>query len=175
MAPVVLTFEPPSRFALLPFRIGIGKSSSSPPVREPRGLNTITGAFDYDFGALDDLDNALTKSYTDIVYSTFGAPSNGQLLFMNLSRYLPGTVIRYIFETGSDPNLQKARENRVLAHRVARELIQQKRREMLVGQSEKDLLSLLGRFMSSFPLLLCDIKTIAWQSRRTVAKTSNQS
>ena len=36
------------------------------------------GAFDYDFGALDDTDNLLTKSYTDIMYehlpSTFAAP-----------------------------------------------------------------------------------------------------
>jgi hypothetical protein len=93
---------------------------------------------------LDNLDNPLTKSYTDIVYSTFGAPSRGQLLFMNLCRYLPARVIRYIFETGSDPGLQKARENRGHAHRVAKELIQQKREEMVVGRSEKDILSLLG-------------------------------
>ena len=26
------------------------------------------GAFDYDFGALDDSDNPLTKSYSDIMY-----------------------------------------------------------------------------------------------------------
>lgn len=49
-----------------------------------------------------------------------------------------------MFETGSDPALQKARQNRVHAHRVARELIEQKRQEMVVGQSEKDILSLLG-------------------------------
>ena len=63
---------------------------------------------------------------------------------MNLFRYLPAKVIRYMLEKGSDPALQKARENRDLTHRVARELIQQKREEMLVGQSEKDILSLLG-------------------------------
>ena len=107
---------------------------------------SFVGAFGYEFGALDNLDNPLTKSYTDIVYSTFGAPSRGQLLFMNLSRYIPARVIRYIFETGSDPGLQKARENRDHAHRVARELIQQKKQEMLVGQSEKDILSLLGAY-----------------------------
>lgn len=99
---------------------------------------------------MDGLDNPLTKSYTDIVYSTFGAPSRGQLLFMNLCRYIPGRVIRYIFETGSDPGLQKARENRVHAHRVARELIQQKREEMAVGRSEKDILSLLGACYRGF-------------------------
>jgi len=107
-------------------------------------LHFPPGAFDYEFGALDDLDNPLTKSYTDLVYSTFGTPTSGQILFMSLCRYLPSVFIRYMFEKGSDPALQKIRQNRVHAHRVARELIEQKRQEIIVGQSEKDIMSLLG-------------------------------
>ena len=107
-------------------------------------LDSPTGAFDYEFGALDNLDNPLTKSYTDLVYSTFGVMTRGQVLFMDLCRHLPGRLIRPIFEVGSGPVLQKIRENRDHAHRVARELIEQKRREMVVGQSGKDVLSLLG-------------------------------
>ena len=102
------------------------------------------GAFDYEFGALDNLDNPLTRSYTDLLYTTFGAMSPGQFLFVNLCRHLPGWFTRSIFEMGSSPALQKVRENRDHAHRVARELIEQKRQEMAVGQSEKDILSLLG-------------------------------
>ena len=93
---------------------------------------------------MDNLDNPLTKTYMDLVYSTFGTPTHGQILFMNLCDYFPSRFIRYMFETGSDPALQKVRLNRVHVHRVARELIEQKRREMAVGQSEKDILSLLG-------------------------------
>jgi len=107
-------------------------------------LHFQSGAFDYEFGALDGLDNPLTKSYTDLVYSTFGTPTNGQILFMNLCRYLPSMFIRYMFEKGTDPALQKIRQNRVHAHRVAKELMEQKRQEMVVGQSGKDILSLLG-------------------------------
>jgi hypothetical protein len=107
-------------------------------------LDSPPGAFDYEFGALDNLDNPLTKSYTDLVYSTFGDMTRGQILFVGLSRHLPGWFIRYLFEMGPGPALQKVRENRDHAHRVARELIEQKRREMVVGQSEKDILSLLG-------------------------------
>ena len=70
---------------------------------------------------------------------------------MNLCRYLPTRLIRYMLETGSDPALVNARQNRAHAHRVARELIEQKRREMAVGQSEKDVLSLLGAFSSGRP------------------------
>jgi hypothetical protein len=114
-------------------------------------LESPPGAFDYEFGALDNLDNPLTKSYTNLVYSTFGTRTRGQFLFANLSRHLPGWLIRYIFETGWGPALQKIRENRDHAHRVARELIEQKRREMVVGQSEKDTLSLLGAFHQVSP------------------------
>ena len=102
------------------------------------------GAFDYEFGALDNLDNPLTKSYMDFMYSTLSAMARGQILFMDLYRHLPGWLVRYILETGSSPALQRARENRDHAHRVARELIEQKREEMVVGQSEKDVLSVLS-------------------------------
>jgi len=121
------------------------------------------GAFDYEFGALDNLDNPLTKSYTDLVYSTFGGTTKGQILFLNLCRHFPAWFIRYIFETGSDPSLQKIREHREHAHRVARELIEQKKREMAVGQSGKDVLSLLGAFhkVSPTPVAKIDIGMVA--------------
>ena len=93
---------------------------------------------------MDNLDNPLTKSYTDLVYSTLGAPSPGQLLFINTCDHIPSRVLRYLLESAADPALQKARENRGYAHRVARELIQQKRQEVAAGQSERDVLSLLG-------------------------------
>ena len=103
-----------------------------------------SGAFDYEFGALDNLDNPLTKSYMDFMYSTLSAMAHGQILFIDLYRHLPSWLVRYILETGSSPALQRARENRDHAHRVARELIEQKREEMVVGQSEKDVLSVLS-------------------------------
>ena len=137
---------------------------------------TSSGAFDYEFGALDNLDNPLTKSYTDLVYSTVGTTTHGKLLFLNLCRYLPGRLIRYIFETGSDPALQKARQNRDHAHRVARELIEQKRQEMVVGQSEKDILSLLGVPDQVVPpSTKIDIGTVALQSKQMIPRTHSRS
>jgi len=119
-------------------------STSSDTVNDKRLRYAPPGTFDYEFGALDNLDNPLTKSYTDLMYSTFGVVTHGQMFFMNLCRYLPGWLIRYTLEIGSDPTLQKARENRDHVHRVASELIEQKRQEIVIGQSEKDVLSLLG-------------------------------
>jgi len=123
-------------------------------VDDERFRYTPPGAFDYEFGALDDLDNPLTKSYADLVYSTFGAMTRGRMLFMNLYRRLPGWFVCYTFQMGSGAALQKAKENRGHVHRVARELIEQKRQEMVVGQPEKDVLSLLSA--SQFPHLRCE-------------------
>ena len=113
-------------------------------VDDKRLRYTPPGAFDYEFGALDGLDNPLTKSYTDLAYSTFGGMTRGRMLFMNLYRRLPGWFVRYTFEAALGASLQKAKENRDHVHRVARELIEQKRKEVVVGQPEKDVLSLLG-------------------------------
>jgi len=119
-------------------------STSFDTIDDERLRYAQPGAFDYEFGALDNLDNPLTKSYMDFMYSTLSAMARGQILFMDLYRHLPGWLVRYILETGSSPALQRARENRDHAHRVARELIEQKREEMVVGQSEKDVLSVLS-------------------------------
>jgi hypothetical protein len=82
---------------------------------------------------------------------------------MNLCHYLPGWSIRHIFEAGSGPAIQRIRENRGCAHRVGRELIEQKRRQIVVGQSEKDVLSLLGasHHVSLTPVAKTDIGMIA--------------
>ena len=119
-------------------------STSSDTVSNKLPRCALPGTFDYEFGALDDLNNPLTKFYSDLMYLTFGAVNRGQMLFMGLCRYLPAWLIRYNLETGSDPILQKARENMDHVHHVARELIERKRQEVAVGQSEKDVLSLLG-------------------------------
>jgi hypothetical protein len=135
-------------------------------------LDSPSGAFDYEFGALDNLDNPLTRSYTGLIYSTFGTLTPGRLLFMNLCHYLPGWSIRCIFEAGSGPTAQKIRENRAQAHRVGMELIEQKRRQMVVGQSEKDVLSLLGvsHQVSPLPAVKIDIGMVAVQSKQMIPR-----
>jgi hypothetical protein len=126
-------------------------------------LNSSPGAFDYEFGALDNLDNPLTRSYTNLVYSTSATMTRQRFLVLNLCHYLPGWPIQHIFEVVSGPAAQKIRENRDHAHRVGRELIGQKRRELVVGQSEKDILSLLGAShqVSPLPAAKIDIEMVA--------------
>jgi hypothetical protein len=115
-------------------------------------LDSPPGAFDYEFGALDNLDNPLTRSYTNLIYSASAAMTRRRSLILNLCHYLPGWSIQYIFEVVSGPAAQKIRENRDHGYRLGKELIEQKRREMVVGQSEKDILSLLGASYQVSPL-----------------------
>jgi len=130
------------------------------------------GAFDYEFGALDDLDNPLTKSCTDLAYSTFGNMSRERTLFINLYRRLPGWLVRFTFHKASGAAIQKAKENRDCVHHVARELIEQKRQEVAVGQPEKDVLSLLGASHQVSPLPLRRLKSLCSQSKRRPGRPS---
>jgi len=138
-----------------------------------------TGAFDYEFGALDNHDNPLAKSYTGLLYSMFGTMTRGRIMFMNLCPYLPVRLIRYILEAGLGPALQRARANRAHAHRVARELIEQKRQEMTVGQSEKDIMSLLVKANDTQDAhsklqddeIIAQVRTLMLAGHETVART----
>jgi len=121
-----------------------------------------TGAFEYDFGALEDSDNLLTRTYSNLVYvstlhidwppwfmmyfrhESFGLPSKGRVLFRNASRWLPEGLLTWSFERSQSPGSLKLRRNREEAHRVARALVDLKEEELRTGASRRDLLSLLG-------------------------------
>ena len=128
-----------------------------------------TGAFEYDFGALDDADNPLTNSYMNLMYdanfrrrrskvpltlpsspfsfTSFGNPSRSLLLIMSIMGWFPG-LITWMFNNSNDPGMQKLRRNKDEAHRVARKLLDSKRQELKDGTPRKDILSLLGLSLS---------------------------
>lgn len=132
-------------------------------------LNRIgAGAFDYDFGALDDVDNPLTKSYTNVMcdclrfgirvpavltichvtsYACFGIPSQLLLFFMAVIGLFPG-LLTWLCDNSSDPGMQRLRQNKDEAHKVARKLLDSKRQELKAGTPRKDLMSLLGLSLS---------------------------
>ena len=138
------------------------------PCNDPRfthkHVNRIgTGAFEYDFGALDNSDNPLARTYGNIAYvSTLAfrispfiiynrseteqacCPPKGHILFRNVTRWLPGGLLTWLAERGQKSSQIKLRQNRTEAHRVARILIDQKREELRDGTSRRDVLSLLG-------------------------------
>ena len=121
-----------------------------------------TGAFEYEFGALDDSDNPLAKTYSNLLYvstlnfnktslltafrsqESFGNPTKGHIFFRNVVRWFPSGLLTWFFERSQSPGQVNLRQNREEAQRVARVLIDAKREELKAGTPRRDLMSLLG-------------------------------
>jgi hypothetical protein len=127
-------------------------------VRIHQGRETHVGceafslaAFEYDFGALDRLDNPITETYLNPVYvfllrgpswfltspgwtyrnSAFGTkPPLIRLFVLDVAQYFPYGTISWLFERDKKPGSVKIRENRKQVHAVARTLIDAKRKNM---------------------------------------------
>lgn len=121
------------------------------------------GAFDYDFGAVENSDNKLTKSYNNMrcrslplfnieatitmgfhSFAAFGRPSKVFLFMVDSLRWAPRGFATWVFERDQRPGMVNLRENKKYAHEVATKLIEEKRQELKNGTSGRDLLSLLG-------------------------------
>jgi len=108
------------------------------------------GAFDYDFGALDNSDNQLVKSYENVLIGSFGAPSRFLILLTSIVGKFPGLLFWLATNNSSnDPGIQNLRRNKEEAHRVARQLLESKRQELKAGAPRKDIMSLLVKSSDS--------------------------
>ncbi|KAK1225576.1 hypothetical protein PQX77_011468 [Marasmius sp. AFHP31] len=105
--------------------------------------------FDYNFGAMENQDNRLSKAYHNLFADMFAAPSDSSLIVNSITALLPIKTMARLFEylSKSDPRLAKGREAREVAREVARELVEEKSREILdrqgPGKGIRDVMSLL--------------------------------
>ena len=117
---------------------------------------------------MENSDNKLTKSYEDLTYgsvpsnasavvmtvfhsfSAFGTISKGRLLMMDVLKWTPEGTATWLFKRGKGPGITRLRENKMYAHEVAVQLIEEKRQELRDGTSRKDVLSLLGSSRAAF-------------------------
>ncbi|KAF9787463.1 cytochrome P450 [Thelephora terrestris] len=100
--------------------------------------------FEYEFGALDRLDNPITTTYLNLVNAAFGTkPPPVNLFVSDVAQYFPPGILSWLFERDQTPGPVKLRENRKQVHAVARTLIDAKREDMRNGDQGKDVLSLL--------------------------------
>lgn len=125
--------------------------------------NSMLAAFEYEFGALDQLDSPITTTYLNLVYvallqalpadsqpdyrnSAFGAkPPPVNLFVSDVAQYFPPGILTWLFEKDQKPGPVRIRENRKQVHAVARALIDAKRENMRNGDQGKDVLSFLGK------------------------------
>jgi hypothetical protein len=76
--------------------------------------------------------------------NTFGVKPRPRDIFVSdASRYLPRGVLTWLFERDQSPGSVQMRENGKYGREVAKELIDDKRKNMQNGEVGKDVLSLL--------------------------------
>ncbi|KAJ4473929.1 cytochrome P450 [Lentinula lateritia] len=100
-------------------------------------------AFDYDFGATNNQDTELSKHYQNLMIKTFGTPSKTALLMLDLSRYIPLSVMEFL--DNHNPRFSLIHRVNNLAHVTAKYLVDMKSGLLLEGKNKKDIMSLLAR------------------------------
>ncbi|PBK75905.1 cytochrome P450 [Armillaria solidipes] len=106
-------------------------------------------AFDYDFGALDDKDNTLTKIVSNIVFDTFGLPTNKAILSLSVMDLLPFWLSRFITKSLPISRLAHAHKLNRLTGAVSKQLVKEKYDALIEGKSNKDIMSLLVKANAS--------------------------
>ncbi|KAJ3874522.1 cytochrome P450 [Lentinula edodes] len=98
-------------------------------------------AFDYDFGATNNQDTELSKVYQNLMIKTFGTPSKTALLMLDLSRYIPLSVMEFL--DNHNPRFSLIHRVNNLADVTAKYLVDMKSGLLLEGKNKKDIMSLL--------------------------------
>uniref|UniRef100_A0A0W0FWR2 Cytochrome p450 n=2 Tax=Moniliophthora roreri TaxID=221103 RepID=A0A0W0FWR2_MONRR len=99
--------------------------------------------FAYNFGAMENAGNRLTQVYNNLFADVFGSPSNGTLFAMSLYGLLPLKFLAFLRDHTPGKRLDRLRALRKITIEVARELVEEKAREVGQGKGNKDVMSLL--------------------------------
>ncbi|SJL11330.1 uncharacterized protein ARMOST_14733 [Armillaria ostoyae] len=106
-------------------------------------------AFDYQFGALDDSDNALAKAYYNLFFDLFGAMTKRAILSMSIMDHLPSKVVSFLMRKFPSGRLDHGLLTNRLSTAVAKELVDQKFDALLEGKGRRDVMSLLVKANAS--------------------------
>lgn len=106
-------------------------------------------AFDYQFGALDDSDNALAKAYTNLFFDIFGTMTKGAILSLSIMDHLPSKVVSFLMRQFPSGRLNHGLLINKLSTVVAKELVDQRFDALLEGKGRRDVMSLLVKANAS--------------------------
>ncbi|KAG6808981.1 hypothetical protein H0H92_002099 [Tricholoma furcatifolium] len=100
-------------------------------------------AFDYQFGTLDNSEDALGNAFANLLLNTFGVLTKREILFGNIMIRLPEFLREFISDNISSKKLRYARDAAKLSIAVAQELIKQKLESQSLGKGSRDIMSIL--------------------------------
>ncbi|KAF9462391.1 cytochrome P450 [Collybia nuda] len=136
-------------------------------------------AFDYEFGAMDNADNALGKAYSGVMLDTFGTLTNGEIFSQNVMSYIPLRICELMTDYMPSNKLHHARTTAKIATGVAKTLVDSKSEALLQGKGNRDIMSLLVKANASENELtqlnedemLSQMRTIILAGHETTANT----
>ncbi|KAK0462491.1 cytochrome P450 [Desarmillaria tabescens] len=136
-------------------------------------------AFDYQFGALDHSSKPLTVAYTNMLFDTFGVPTNNVTLSLCLMDWLPRWFVRLMVEKAPIKRLEHLRLSHDLTRQVAKQLLNEKYEALAADKPKRDIMSLLVKAnVSENPKtrlseeeLLGQMNTIMFAGHETTANT----
>ncbi|EJF60674.1 cytochrome P450 [Dichomitus squalens] len=146
----------------------------------PATLEAIgEAAFDYKLGVLGDDASELGKAYSNLIATIFSAPSSAKIFLQNVAHYVPMWIQEYVYDHLPGKGLDKARENRVAAHKVAHQLLEEKRSALAIGKAARDVMSILvrenaqesGESRLSHEEIIAQMRTIMLAGQETTSNT----
>ncbi|OJA11405.1 hypothetical protein AZE42_12467 [Rhizopogon vesiculosus] len=100
-------------------------------------------AFDVPFGCIDNNESALSRAYSNMLTDIFGSPSSGQILFQEISKYIPYRILQFFGETSKSPRILRVRDIANLATSVTKQMVKDKAGMLFQGKGSRDVFSLL--------------------------------
>jgi len=139
----------------------------------PSTQSCYLAGYGSNFGALDNAESEFARTYHNLgtssiprsfphsrptvfhfdspVAGAFGVPSKLKILIVAMSPYLPHWMLDLMYDYFPGEGLARARENRRIATKAAKGLIEAKIQENRDGKSSRDILTLLGAFVFVVP------------------------
>ncbi|TFY58630.1 hypothetical protein EVJ58_g6300 [Rhodofomes roseus] len=116
----------------------------------PATLDAIgEAAFDYKLGCMDNAENELARGYNSLAAGIFSSPSKSKLFWTSVAHYMPMGISEWLYANLPGKGLDKARQNRRAAHRIARELLDLKSEALLHSKGSRDVMSIIVRANAS--------------------------
>lgn len=138
-------------------------------------------AFDVRFSTTDNNESAqaLARSYNNIMNDVLGSPSDGQVFFLGISKYIPYRILEYLTDMVKNPRIVRMREAGITAKSVAKQLVKDKVEMLLRGNGSRDIFSLLvkanmdtdAKAKLTEEELVAQIRTILLAGHETTANT----
>ncbi|CAK5281924.1 unnamed protein product [Mycena citricolor] len=136
-------------------------------------------AFDYSFGAIENVDNPVGSAYNSLFTDTFASLSGVSLLALGVLQYVPRRMREFLVDHIPARGLKHIRYAARVTKRVARELVASKSAALLQGKGNRDIMSLLVKANASEneqtklneDELLSQMQTIIMAGHETTAST----